>query len=106
MYSVRPLTSPFWTVAGQCSLIAERLRNSHFAARPDADLRAWAQAQRQSDPACLDGLGHVLAGLWFLLASRASAALSEGDDGRPDADRRPRQHFLHRPADDRNILRP
>ena len=106
MYAVGRLASPLWTVAVQCSRIAERLRRSHFAARPDAGLRAWAQTQCRSDPACLDGLGHVLAWVWFLLAGRAGAGLLEGDDGRPDADGRPRQHLVHRPADDRNFLWP
>src|SRR5580704_14140590 len=106
MYSAWRLASPLWTVAGQRRCFAERLRHSHFAARADADLRAWAQTQRQSDPACLDGVGHVRAWLWFLLAGRAGAAFLEGDDGRPDADWRARQHFVHWPADDRNFLWP
>src|SRR5271165_6057029 len=89
MSSVGHLASSVWTVAAQCSRIVERLRDSHFAARPDADLRTWAQTQRKSDPACLDGLGHVRAWLWFLLAGRAGAALLTSDDGRADADGRP-----------------
>src|SRR5580693_2108433 len=106
MYAVGRLASPLRTVARQCSRIAERLRRSHFSARPDVGLRAWAQTQRRSDPACLDGLGHVRAWLRFLLAGRAGAALLEGDYGRPDAYGRARQHFVHRPADDRNFLQP
>ena len=89
MYAVGRLASPLRRFCHLVSRIAERLRRSRCSTALAPGLScAWAQTQCRSDPACLDGLGHVLTWMWFLLAGQAGAGKLEGDDGRPDVELR------------------
>src|SRR3984885_5185787 len=66
------LASPLRTVVGQCRRIAERVRRSHFAARPDAGLRGWLKLNADLIlPALMAWVMFALGCAFFWLVGRA-----------------------------------